>query len=154
MSEKYVREKHLVELLMRRLGISALQYIDPNAERGQEAGVDVVAVVATGRIGIQVTELDTGSIQGRSRAQEKKAARDAERSNGGVYSTWAQNDPAKVLESITRSISKKSVTTSIGGFHEFWLLISCGVPELGSVGSTFVMTRRSRRNRESKTART
>jgi len=29
---------------------------------------------------------------------------------------------------------------SFTGFDEFWLLICCGVPTIGAVGSTFVMT--------------
>ena len=137
MPEKFVREKHLAELLMQRLGISVSHYLDPNAGAGQETGVDVIAVTANGRIGIQVTELDTGSVLGRSRGEERKVAQQA---SGGVYSTWAQNDPAKVLEAIERSIARKSRMTQAAGFDDVWLLISCGIPELGSVGSTIVMT--------------
>src|SRR6266852_211283 len=140
MPEKFAREKHVVELLMQRLGTLASQYIDPNAEAGQETGVDVIAVTATGRVGIQVTELDTGDVPGQSRGEEKKAARAAGSLSGGVYGAWAQNNPAKLLKAVERTIARKSTMTPVAGFEEVWLLISCGVPELGAVSSTFVMT--------------
>jgi hypothetical protein len=137
---KYKRESDLVRFLMQRLGIEVSKYHDPNAEEGQETGVDVIAVTATCNIGLQVTELDTGSVPGQSRGKEKIAAREAENQCGGVYFSWAQNDQAKVLEAIVRTISRKSVMTPVAKVDEVWLLISCGVPELGAVVSTFIMT--------------
>ena len=137
MTNKFVREKHLVELLLKRLGATASEVIDPNNASGLETGVDVVAVIAQARIGIQVTELDTGSKAGKARADEKKLAAAA---GGGVYGTWAQNNHFELRKSITRSISRKAVHTAEAGFDKVWLLISCGVPELGSVASTLVMT--------------
>jgi hypothetical protein len=74
MTNKFVREKHLVELLLKRLGFAASGYLDPNDASGVETGVDVIAIIAQKRIGIQVTELDTGSKAGKSRADEKKLA--------------------------------------------------------------------------------
>ncbi len=59
MPDKFLREKHLVSLLMQRLGIAMNEYLDPNAAPHEETGVDVVAITAISRIGIQVTELDT-----------------------------------------------------------------------------------------------
>jgi hypothetical protein len=91
MTNKFVREKHLVELLLKRLGFAASGYLDPNDASGVETGVDVIAIIAQKRIGIQVTELDTGSKAGQARADEKKLAAGAG-ANGGVYGAWAQNN--------------------------------------------------------------
>ena len=68
MTNKFVREKHLAELLFSRLGIGASEYLDPNDACGVETGVDVIAIVAQERIGIQVTELDTWREAGKARA--------------------------------------------------------------------------------------
>ena len=62
--------------------------------------------------------------------------------NGGVYFTWAQNDPAKMLEAVQRSIARK---VDIAKRHAFdnlkvWLLVSSAVPEMGAVGSTSVIS--------------
>jgi hypothetical protein len=139
-SEKFARERHLVELLMQRLGIVVSNFIDPNDKPNVETGVDVVADTALGHLGIQVTELDTGHKPGLSRAAEKAAAREGVNKHGGVYGAWAQNDTSALLAAIGRSISRKAVATTVAGFDEVWLLISCGVPEIGSVASTLVMT--------------
>jgi hypothetical protein len=139
MTNKFVREKHLVELLLKRLGFAASGYLDPNDASGVETGVDVIAIIAQKRIGIQVTELDTGSKAGQARADEKKLAAGAG-ANGGVYGAWAQNNSLELTKVITRSISRKAAHTTGAEFDKVWLLISCGVPDLGSVASTFVMT--------------
>jgi hypothetical protein len=68
----FKREKHLVELLMQRLGQPAHDYRDPNLDAGRETGADVLMVSNGRRIGIQVTEMDTGHVQSRARAEEKK----------------------------------------------------------------------------------
>ena len=47
---------------------------------------------------------------------------------------------SRIDEAITRSISRKAVHTTDAGFDQVWLLIACGVPDLGSVVSTLVMT--------------
>ena len=125
---------------MQRLGIAVFQYADPNDKPNVETGVDVVADCTLGHLGIQVTELDTGGQSGTARALEKAAAREGEDKHGGVYGTWAQNDAFALSTAITRCISRKAVITPVAGFDELWLLVSCGVPELGSVASTFVMT--------------
>lgn len=143
MSAKFVREKHLAKLLMERLGVPGVQYLDPNALAGRETGADVLAVVAEYRIGIQVTEIDTGDTPGQSRSGEKKSAREGEARSGGVYGGWAQNDPTKILGAIGRAISRKVTIAERHAFSDFtevWLLVSCGVPELGAVISTFIMT--------------
>jgi len=64
--KKFEREMFLVDLLMRRLGLSAERYIDPK-NASDETGADVLAVVGGRQIGIQVTEVDTGDEPGRSR---------------------------------------------------------------------------------------
>jgi len=139
MSDKFVREKHLVELLLPRLDIGPAEYLDPNAELRQEIGIDVVVICCIGRVGVQVTELDTGSVAGSSRREEKRTARETA-SPRGVYGTWAQNDPATLMEALQRSVSRKARIIPTAGFDQVWLLISCGVPEIGSLGSTFIMS--------------
>ena len=83
-----------------------------------------------------MTVLDIGSKDGVARAAEKSAYREA----GGVYGGWVQNDKASLLAAINRRAERKAVASTIPGFNKVWLLISCGVPELGSVVSTFVVT--------------
>ena len=137
MTNKFTRERHLVELLLKRIAVDASGYLDPNDATGVETGVDVIAIVTHKRVGVQVTEIDTGSKAGKARADEKKLAAAAA---GGVYGAWAQNNSLELTRAITRSISRKAVHTTDAGFDEVWLLIACGVPDLGSVVSTLVMT--------------
>ena len=96
-SAQFIRECHLVTLLMQRLSLDAVEYADPNVRAGRETGADVLAVTGGHRVGVQVTELDTGDMPGAARAGEKKDAREGQRRSGAVYGGWAQNDPAKVL---------------------------------------------------------
>jgi hypothetical protein len=93
---KFEMEKVAVVRLMRRLGQAVDGYEDPNRSRGAagESGADVVVVSNARRIGVQVTDLDTGSTPGQARAAESKLAREAE-SRGSTYSTSGQNDPQK-----------------------------------------------------------
>jgi hypothetical protein len=72
MASHFERERHLVALLMQRLGLTEIDFNDPNAP-GRESGADVLAVFDGRRIGIQVTEIDTGSVPGQARGEEKKA---------------------------------------------------------------------------------
>jgi hypothetical protein len=131
-------ERPRVALLMQRLGIAVEKYEAPNTKASGESGADVIVVSKGRRIGIQVTDLDTGKEPGRARAAETRLKREAA-SRGGVYGTWAQNNPGEVVAAIDRSVSRKALM-SFAGFEEFWLLLCCGVPELGAVGATFVMT--------------
>ena len=98
---KFEAEKAKVTILTRRLGHAVERYEDPNGTRGAagESGADVVAVINDHRIGIQVTDLDTGKKPGKARAAESKLA-DAATLQGGTYFTWAQNDPGKVLSTL------------------------------------------------------
>ena len=77
---KFEMEKGRVALLMRRLEQAVDGYEDPNHDRGSvgESGADVVVVSNGRRIGVQVTDLDTGSTPGQARAAEAKLARYAE----------------------------------------------------------------------------
>jgi hypothetical protein len=102
MVTKYERERALVEMLMRRRGLTVDRYIDPNKEAGDETGADVIALVGGRRIGIQVTELDTGDLAGRARASEKAAWRDAQKCDRSTYGNWAQNDPSKLVTATRR----------------------------------------------------
>jgi hypothetical protein len=136
----FEREKHLVELLMQRLGQPAHDYRDPNLDAGRETGADVLMVSNGRRIGIQVTEMDTGHVQGRARAEEKKAWRD---SGLATYGAWAQNDPDKLLASVQRAVRRKveiAERHSFDGFDAVWLLASGGLPEMGAVASTLIMS--------------
>ena len=124
---------------MQRLGLMVDEYEDPNSKaRADESGADVVVVCGGRRIGIQVTDLDTGAKSGDARRDEKRLAEDAA-SRCGVYGTFAQNDPNTIIAAIKRSIGRKALI-SFAGFEKFWLLVCCGVPELGAVAATFVMT--------------
>ena len=138
MVAKYERERALVEMLLRRRGLTADRYIDPNKEAGDETGADVIALVGGRRIGIQVTELDTGDIRGRARASEKADWSDAQAHGQSTYGAWAQNDPPKLVAAIARAVTAK--VQQIVGCDEAWLLISASLPELGTLASTFVIT--------------
>lgn len=140
MTSKFEMERAKVVLLMRRLGRTIGAYEDPNSARGAdgESGADVVAITSDRRVGVQVTDLDTGNRPGKSRATESKLARDAQ-AKGRTYLMWGQNDPSKLVEAIARSVERKS-RMSFSGFDEFWLLVCTGVPTSGAVGSTFAMT--------------
>lgn len=135
MTQKFVREKDLVERLVRRLRLDVESYADPNTG-SNETGADVTILCANKRIGVQVTILDTGLVPGRAIAAEKTQSKAAMETNGGVYGGWGQPDP---VGAIAVAIAKKSAI-KVAGFDEAWLLVACGVPELGTVVSTFVMT--------------
>jgi len=138
MVAKYERERALVELFMRRRGPTAETYIDPNEEAGDETGADVIAIVGGRRIGIQVTELDTGDVRGRARASEKADWSDAQSRGQGTYGAWAQNDSSKLVAAIARAVTAKM--QQVVGCDEAWLLISASLPELGTLASTFIIT--------------
>jgi hypothetical protein len=135
----FEKEKGRVMLFMQRLDLAPDEYRDPSADRAGETGADVVAVFGNRRIGIQVSDLDTGGVPGSARREESGLFRAAEARGGATYGTWAQNDPSRVMAAIVRSITRKS-RMSCAGFDEFWLLMCAGVPELGAIGATFVMT--------------
>ena len=62
---------------MQRLGLAADEYEAPNSKAsGGDSGADVVVVCNGCRIGIQVTDLDTGEELGQSRKAETRLARD------------------------------------------------------------------------------
>jgi hypothetical protein len=138
MAAKYERERALVELLMHRRGLVAESFIDPNQEAGDETGADVIAIVGGRRIGVQVTELDTGDIPGRARVSEKASWSEAQELGQGTYAGWAQNDLSKLVSAIARAIASK--IQQIVGCHEAWLLVSASLPEPGALVSTFVVT--------------
>ena len=48
MADKFARERHLVQLLMRRLDREVFRYSNPNDKPNVETGVDVVADTALG----------------------------------------------------------------------------------------------------------
>ena len=134
----FEKEKGRVVLLMQRLGLTPDEYRDPSAGGVGETGADVVVAVGERRIGIQVTDLDTGERTGKARAAETKLAQDAAKRES-TYSTSAQNDPQKIMAAIVRSVTRKA-RMSFAGFDEFWLLMCAGVPEWGAIVATSVMT--------------
>jgi hypothetical protein len=135
----FEKEKYYVALLMQRIGQIVDKYENPNdTARADESGADVVAVCGGLRIGVQVTDLDTGAERGQARRAETRFARDAA-SRDSIYLEWGQNDTRKVVAAIEWSITRKA-RMSFAGFDKFWLLLCCGVPEWGATASTFVMT--------------
>jgi hypothetical protein len=127
-----------VRWLMKRLNMTADEFSDPNNTRAGESGADVIVTIGGRRIGVQVTDLDTGDKSGAARATEARLAKVAAAGNS-TYGVWAQNDTGRVLAAIERSVTRKT-RMSFAGFDEFWLLICAGVPSVGAVASTFVMT--------------
>jgi len=121
MGTKFDTEKARAALLLERLGITPEAYHDPNSGGAQESGADVVAVIDGRRIGIQVTDIDTGAVRGQARAAERRLAREAEAADT-TYGTWAQNDLAVIVASIAHTIQRKA-RMSFAGFDEFWLLM-------------------------------
>ena len=137
---RFEREKHLTKLLMQRLGRSAVAYQNPNAHAGRETGADILVLDGDRRIGIQVTEIDTGPIRGRARAKERKAWHD---SGLTTYGDWAANNPNELLASIQAAIVGKVQKAQAYSFDEFddvWLLASAGVPEMGAITSTLIIS--------------
>jgi hypothetical protein len=57
-----------------------------------------------------------------------------------VYGGFAENNSAKVVANIAAAIGRKALHR-LTGFDELWLLVAAGVPETGSVISTFVLSR-------------
>ena len=140
MASPFERERHLVELFMRRQGWGPFEYYNPNAKAGRQTGADVAMVFGGRRIGIQVTEIDTGERRGRTRAKEMKEWRD---SNLNTYCISAQSDTNKLLAAITRDILGKVRKAEDYTFNEFdgvWLLASASIPEMGSLASTLVIS--------------
>ncbi len=135
MTDKFVRERNLVERLVQRLQIDVDAYDNPNAG-GAETGADVLVFHREDRIGLQVSVLDTGAIPGEAIKAEKKLANKAQKTHGGAYSICGQNQP---LCAIAATIKKKAAV-DVAGFDQVWLLVSCSIPENGAVGSTFLMT--------------
>ena len=134
MTSKFETEKAKVVLLMQRLGRMIEAYENPNCARGAagESGADVIAISSGHRIGVQVTDLDTGARLGKARAEEMKLAREAQ-AHASTYFVLGQNDPSKLVEAIARCVARKS-QMSFSGFDEFWLLICAGLPTSGAVG--------------------
>lgn len=71
MTMKFSRERNLVERLVQRLGLPVDDCEDPNAS-DFETGADVTLLRGGGRIGVQVTILDTRAAPGKAIAAEKR----------------------------------------------------------------------------------
>jgi hypothetical protein len=139
-SAQFDRDRYSAELLMQRLGRPVHYYHNPNAGAGRETGADVLVVDAGRRIGIQVTETDTDHVPGRQRTKEKKICRD---SGPAGYAVLEPFDRDTQLASIQRAIAGKVEIAERHWFEEFddvWLLVSAGVPEMGAIASTLVMS--------------
>jgi len=138
--EKFKHEAALVTHLFVRLGLEVPDLINPNkgGSAQDESGADVIAVSGNARIGIQVTDLDTGDKPGDSRRNERKTLADCSRKGFGTYGGFAQNNRQKIVAATERAIQGK--TQTIAGCTETWLLISANIPEQGTTISTFVPT--------------
>jgi hypothetical protein len=141
---KFDVESDLVGRLLQRLGLAVSGFTDPNAVAGRETGVDVAVLLQSGeRIGVQVTELDTGNVPGMARSGEKRSAQEAAARGSSVYGGWGQNDATAVVAAVARSIDRKAAIAErhdLAGYDEVWLLVCAGIPTMGAVVSTFVMT--------------
>jgi hypothetical protein len=110
----FEKENGRVVLLMDRLGLVPEAYLDPNTTRAGETGADVIAIIDGRRIGIQVTDIDTGEVPGAARREESRLARDAA-ARDSTYGTWAQNDPGKIMGSILGSLTRKARMSCVDG---------------------------------------
>jgi hypothetical protein len=138
--DQFAHEAPLATRLLDRLRITPdAPLTNPNLNG--ESGADVLAIVGGKRIGIQVTQIDNGyslpsvtdaPIMGRG--PEKRLARECQ-----IYAGFAENDSAKVVANIAAAIGRKALHR-VTGFDELWLLVVAGVPETGSVISTFVLS--------------
>jgi hypothetical protein len=140
MASQFERDKWLVELFMQRQGWGPFEYHDPNIPAGRQTGVDVLVVSNGLKDGFQVTEIDTGRTKGRARNREIKAWRNSQTS---TYAAWPQNDPGILLGAIRGAILKKVEIAKRHDFKEFdcvRLLVSAGIPEMGSVASTLIVS--------------
>jgi hypothetical protein len=135
----FTREKHLVQLLAQRRGWPEVEYYDPNT-RDRQTGTDVLVVSDGRKDGFQVTEIDTGRAKGRARNREIKAWRN---SGTSAYAIWGQSDPNMWLLAIREAIIGKVEIADRHDFKEFdyvHLLVSAGIPEMGSVASTLIIS--------------
>lgn len=136
----FEREVSLVKLLLAQLSWDGTVSGDPNAA-GQETGIDVSVRASDGRtIGIQVTEVDPYAVPGLARGREKAIANTQPEK---PYFMWGQSDPSVVVNAIERAINRKveiAAKHPFDGYDEVWLLLCAGIPEHGTVVSTFVMT--------------
>ena len=138
--DQFAYEAPLVAHLLDRLRIKPdAPLTNPNLDG--ESGTDVLAIIGGKRIGIQVTQIDNGHclpgvtdapITGR--AAEKRLACECQ-----TYAGFAENDSAKVVANIAAAIRPKTLHR-VAGFDGLWLLVAAGVPEIGSVISTFVLS--------------
>jgi hypothetical protein len=138
--DQFAHEAPLATRLLDRLRITPdAPLTNPNLNG--ESGADVLAIVGGKRIGIQVTQIDNGyslpsvtdaPIMGRG--AEKRLARECQ-----TYAGFAENDSAKIVANIAAAIGRKALHR-VTGFDELWLLVVAGVPETGSVISTFVLS--------------
>jgi hypothetical protein len=138
--DQFVYEAPLVACLLDRLRFKTdAPLSNPNLDG--ESGADVLAIIGGKRIGIQVTQIDNGyslpsvtdaPITGRG--AEKRIARECQ-----TYAGFAENSSAKVVANIAAAIRPKALHR-VTGFDRLWLLVAAGVPEIGSVISTFVLS--------------
>jgi hypothetical protein len=135
---KFDHEKARAGHLLERMGIAAESLVDPNSGGTQESGADVVAIIDGRKVGIQVTDIDTGSRPGQARAAEVRLSEKAI-TEGTTYFVWGQNDSATIIDRIGQTVARKA-RISVAGFDDFWLLMCGGVPEFGAVGATMIMT--------------
>jgi hypothetical protein len=136
---KFERERYFVEALAKILLLSVDQYRDPLDDYARETGVDVIAVVGSQQIGFQVTEYDggEGNFQmkpGHMRAAEVKLKREA-----GISSVYGGRGSPHVERAFSARIAqkvRKSLDYDFAEYDQVWLLVSAGIPGVGT--STFL----------------
>ena len=136
---KFQREHDIVQRFVRLLGYTQFSLADPNAGQKTDTGADVLLTLDGNRYGIQVTEYH--SDEGMNPDQREVTY--------GVKKQCIKRAPLptpymviRVLGRLLQSesqISPKSNFHRMLAFDELVLLIVASVPELGAVGSTFLL---------------
>lgn len=139
MITKFERERYFVEALANTLPLSVDQYRDPLDDYARETGVDVIAVVGSRQIGFQVTEYDGGEGNsqmkpGHMRAAEVKLKREA--GITGVYGGWGSPHAERAFSARIDQKVRKSLDYDFAEYDQVWLLVSAGIPGVGT--STFL----------------
>lgn len=138
----FEREKWLMTALAGILDLNMSEIVDPENEK-DETGADIIAVVDSNRIGIQVTEFDAGAGnrlfgRGKLRGEEKKRAKKAEEDgHPNMYVGGAPATPELALADQVADKVRNAQGCDFSKLKEAWLLISANLNEWGSMNSTF-----------------
>lgn len=134
MTEKQVFECELAQRLFDALHLKGFTLTPDDRP-------DVIATGKACRIGIEVTvfhgderqNTNRGSIQRRNEEQINRQA------SGRAYGMWSQVDPLPAIVARITDEVKRARSYNNDGFDELWLLVAASIPQLGAVGSTFIV---------------